>query len=156
MYIVLAILFLLVLTHSCHAATYTVNDKGDVLISREVTPLLSWSRHSGKSGLDLMKQENGSWMQTLYIQGEYKVDNRFTIDYRYSENFTIKRGGGNPFKIGNHHSFQYRLGLHFRPFSNGFTVYTAWDNRTLINEHDDIFVEEFAQNRNIFGCYYAF
>lgn len=137
------------------AANYTIGRDGQITINNtKKLPSISWGRVTGRGGVNLMKQENGNWLQQIYIRGIYQVDRKFAVNGSFEENFSIKRG--KKLGIGNHHSFRYTLGLNYRPFSNGLTFYTQWDNRWLIKGHDTIFVEEYGSNRNYFGVFYAF
>lgn len=152
---ILIIFILLLFSIPSFAGDYKIDKDGNIIIGNEKSyPMMSWQRLTGTTGIDLLKQENGNWLETLYIQGEYQVDPRLLVDFRFAENFSVMRGSKFP-SIGNHHSWNYRLGLHYSPFSNGLTVYTAWDNSKMIIGHDDCFLE-YDGNSNLFGIYYKF
>ena len=137
-----------------HSLDFSVAKDGSISLADKQT-LWDYSKLSGSTGIELIKQENGAWLQTIFVEANYKVDKKLNLSALYSENFSVMRGCS-PFKIGNHHSFRYGLGIEYSPFANGLTFYTKWDNRSLISEHDPIFVEEFGSNRNIFGAKYKF
>lgn len=152
---VIGLYLLLIGFCSCSlASSYSIDRQGNILLSGEALSE-QYGVISGKTGVDLIKEENGSWMQTIYVDLEYKVNKHLTLSTYFSENFTIMRGGL-PIKPGNHHSWNYRIGIDYSPFGNSLFIYNQWDNASLIEGNDKIFEEEFGSNKNRFGIYYKF
>ena len=109
---------------------------------------------SGLCGLEMMKEENGNTKYMPVIRGTWHVSESLDFKAGFSENFTIKRGGS-LFQVPNHHSFRFDLKASWLLHRDTWIEW-GWSNRSLIDGHDNVFVEEYGKNRNVIAIYRRF
>ena len=107
---------------------------------------------SGRTGLELSKNVNGAWLQTIVLRGTYRIDENLSIRSGVSQSFTLPRG---KLTIPNHASTRWDIGVSFYVWDGLRLDYTR-SNRRSIEGHDGLFMDELDGDRDVLSLYYTF